>query len=98
MNTSQFIKQTWIGKSCRLWRETMDYKLAQISEETGFSVPTISQFEHGLNDNVLIFMWYIEHGFNVDQDFIEPLHKRKVSSEEFNHSCIEYHALLASQI
>lgn len=96
MNTSQFIKQVWIGKSCKTWRTTMDYKLTQVSEETGFSIPTVSSFEHGTNDNMLIFMWYIEHGFNTEKDFIEPMEQRKVTAQEFNQSCIDYHIRLSN--
>lgn len=95
MNTAQFIKQIWIGKSCRIWRNTMDYKLSQVSEETGFSIPTISAFEHGTNDNMLIFMWYIEHGFNTEKDFVEPIDQRKIDAQEFNQRCEEHHAYIS---
>lgn len=95
MNTAQLIKQIWIGKSCRIWRNTMDYKLTQVAEETGFSIPTISAFEHGTNDNMLILMWYIEHGFNTEKDFVEPIDQRKVGAQEFNQRCEEYHAYIS---
>lgn len=97
MNTQQFLKQIWIGKSCRIWRNTMDYKLNQISEETGFSIPTISSFEHGTNDNMVIFLWYLAHGFNTEKDLIEPIDQRKVGASEFNELCVKYYNSITSE-
>ena len=98
MNTAQFIKQVGIGKSCRVWRTTMDYKLSQVAEETGFSIATVSGFEHGTNDNVIIFLWYLSHGFNTNKDFIEPIDQRKVDAQEFELLCERYHKELQKLI
>ena len=94
MNTSQFIKQIWLGKSCKIWRQTMDYKLNDISEDTGYSVATISQFERGLNDNAVIFIWYLSHGFDVTRDFIEPTEQLHVDVSTFNDKCVLFHETL----
>lgn len=68
MNKKQLIKH--IGISCRRWRLSMGYNVKQICDETGYCASSISLFEHGENNNAILFMWYIAHGFNTDKDFV----------------------------
>lgn len=37
-----------------------------VAEATGYSLENVSAFEAGRNDNLRIFLWYIQHGLNVD--------------------------------
>lgn len=59
-----------IGTSCKAWRLTMDYKLTQVAEETGYTPASITFFECGASNNLAIFAWYLAHGFNPDNDLL----------------------------
>lgn len=67
MNKKQLLK--YIGISCRRWRSSMGYDVKQICDETGYCVSSIYLFECGRNNNAMLFMWYLAHGFNTDKDF-----------------------------
>lgn len=60
-----------IGRSCRIWRNTMGYSIAQVIKETGYTASTITLFEQGKNNNAVLFLWYIARGFNPERDFID---------------------------
>ena len=57
-----------IGRSCRRWRLSMDYKSSQIAQETGYSPSLIRYFERGVTNNAVIFLWYQSHGFDIHKD------------------------------
>lgn len=53
-----------VGEACRTWRIENGYTQKQIGMDTGYVQSNISSFEHGMNDNMTILMWYVVHGFN----------------------------------
>lgn len=57
-----------MGHSCRAWRMSMGYTQKQVADETGYTENTISLFEHGETNNAIVLLWYLTHGFNVDED------------------------------
>lgn len=61
-NTKELILKI-VGRSCRRWRRSMDYKISQIANETGYSPSLIQYFEQGMNNNAVVFLWYVGHGF-----------------------------------
>lgn len=68
MNKKQLME--YIGLSCRRWRLGVGYDIKQICDETGYCASSIYLFEKGINNNAILFMWYIAHGFDTDKDFI----------------------------
>ena len=68
MNKKQLMK--YIGLSCRRWRLGVGYDIKQICDETGYCASSIYLFEKGINNNAILFMWYIAHGFNTNEDFV----------------------------
>ena len=51
-----------IGKRCKEFRKKLGYYQSDVANQTGYSKENISAFETGRNDNVRIFMWYVEMG------------------------------------
>ena len=54
-----------IGYLCKRWRIGNEYNLSQVAEDTGYSQDNIIKFEQGKNNNLLIFVWYAMHGFEI---------------------------------
>lgn len=54
-----------IGYLCKRWRIGNEYNLSQVAEDTNYSQDNIIKFEQGKNNNLNIFLWYVEHGFEV---------------------------------
>lgn len=57
-----------IGKRCKEFREKLGYYQSHVAEQTGYSKENVSAFETGRNDNVRIFMWYVEMGLFDEQE------------------------------
>lgn len=59
-----------IGEYCRNFRNN-ELKLTQfdVSKQIGYSKENISSFENGRNDNVVIFLWYVNKGLFDYIDF-----------------------------
>lgn len=55
-----------LGKKCREWRKDNYIPQRIIANDLGVSIELISAFEHGRTNNATILMWYIEHGFALD--------------------------------
>lgn len=51
-----------IGQRCKKFRERLGYYQSDVANQTGYSKENISAFENGRNDNVRIFLWYVEMG------------------------------------
>lgn len=56
-----------IGKACQAFRISIGKKQSDVASDLGFSGENISAFENGRNHNMMIFLWYIEKGFDVDK-------------------------------
>lgn len=54
-----------IGKRCQEFRLSLGYTQDDVGYILGYSRETISMFENGKNDNLLIFLWYISMGMNI---------------------------------
>lgn len=50
-----------IGQICKKMRERKKKTQLQVSIELGYCVENISSFENGRNDNVRIFLWYLNN-------------------------------------
>ena len=55
-----------IGQRCKEYREKLGLYQSHVAEQTGYSKENVSAFETGRNDNVRIFMWYVEMGLFDD--------------------------------
>lgn len=55
-----------IGQRCKEYREKLGYYQSHVARDTGYSSENVSAFETGRNDNVRIFMWYVEMGLFDD--------------------------------
>lgn len=51
-----------IGQRCKKFRERLGYYQSDVANQTGYSKENVSAFENGRNDNVRIFLWYVEMG------------------------------------
>ena len=54
-----YLKQ--IGKVCAEVRRAKRYTQLQVSFEIGYAPENVSAFECGRNDNLRIFLWYLEN-------------------------------------
>lgn len=54
-----------IGKKCKEFRMSLGYTQDDVGYSIGYSRETISMFENGKNDNLLIFLWYISMGMDI---------------------------------
>lgn len=72
MNNQEYYKKILrrLGRSCAIWRRKQGISLKQIAQETRYSTGNVYHFEQGINDNVIIFSWYLEKGFDIDKDVI----------------------------
>ena len=57
--------QVNIGNLCKRWRIMSNYKISDIADELYYTEDNIRKFEQGLNNNMTILLWYINHGFDV---------------------------------
>ena len=55
-----------LGNRCKQHRISMGAYQRDVAKETGYSLENVSAFEAGRNDNLRIFIWYIQHGLNVN--------------------------------
>lgn len=55
-----------MGERCRSFRKSIGYRQADVAKETAYSVENVSSFERGRNDNLMIFLWYVDHGMPLD--------------------------------
>ena len=57
----------YIGQKCQIYRQSMGYRQCEVARDTGYSIENISAFENGRNDNLIIFLWYLDKGFSIDK-------------------------------
>ena len=57
-----------LAEMCKATRENLGIKQTQVAIETGYSEQNISSFENGRTNNMIIFLWYIQHGLLSDPD------------------------------
>ena len=48
---------------CKEFRQSLGIFQAEVAKDTGYSLENISKFEHGHNNNMKIFLWYVSKGF-----------------------------------
>lgn len=58
-----------LGATCRRFRKSIDKKLSDVARDTGYTLQNISAFERGQNNNMKIYLWYVERGLNYFIDF-----------------------------
>ena len=56
-----------VGNLCKRWRILNNIPVSDIAMDLDYSIQNIRKFESGENNNMTILLWYIEHGFKVDQ-------------------------------
>lgn len=55
-----------VGKLCKNYRiNTLKLNQSDVAKETGYSIENISKFECGNNNNLKIFLWYLNRGFKL---------------------------------
>lgn len=59
-----------IGDACRSFRLQHGYTQKDISNDIYYTQQAISRFEHGHLDNCRVLLWYIVHGFKIE-DYIK---------------------------
>lgn len=58
-----------VGKRCKDFRVSQGLLQVDVAIDTGYSSENISAFECGRNDNLLILLWYFEHGMKLKHIF-----------------------------
>lgn len=56
----------YIGKTCQNFRRGKGLTQSEVAEDMGYTVENISAFENGRNDNLRIFLWYVDRGLNIN--------------------------------
>lgn len=56
-----------LGESCRFFRKKHGYRLVDVADDIGYSQENVSAFEHGRNDNLRIFLWYVFNGYPIEE-------------------------------
>lgn len=67
--------------NCRCFRLLNYYSLRDIAKDLDYQPAIINKFERGLNNNAIVYNWYIQHGYNHKVDYIKiwcEENKRKV--------------------
>ena len=54
-----------IGKACKDFRVSLGILQSEVARDTGYSIENVSKFENGNNNNLKIFMWYVQKGFKL---------------------------------
>ena len=54
-----------IGKKCQEFRLSLGFTQDDVGYCIGYSRETVSMFENGKNDNLIIFLWYVTMGLDV---------------------------------
>ena len=54
-----------IGKECKNFRLSLGILQSEVARDTGYSIENVSKFENGNNNNLKIFLWYIQKGFKL---------------------------------
>ena len=57
-----------IGKACKDFRSSLGILQSEVAHDTGYSIENVSKFENGNNNNLKIFMWYVQKGFKVGEE------------------------------
>ena len=52
-----------LGILCKCYRKFCGYTLEDVSRRTGYSLSSISAFENGINNNALIYHFYVKYCF-----------------------------------
>lgn len=55
-----------IGKMCKEYRLELGFLQSDVAKDTGYSIENVSKFENGNNNNLKIFLWYINKGLIVN--------------------------------
>ena len=58
-----------IGQAAAKWRAENGFTQLDISMRTGYSIPNISSFEHGMSNSAFLLYHYAQLGFSFD-DFV----------------------------
>lgn len=64
-----------IGSYCRKRRIEQGYKLSDVTISTGYANSNVLRFERGENDNLLIFLWYLNTGIITIEDLRKEINK-----------------------
>lgn len=70
--------------NCRCFRLLNYYSLREVAKDLDYQPAIINKFERGLNNNAIVYNWYIEHGYNHNIDYI------KIWCEENNRKILKY--------
>lgn len=54
-----------LGKACRHVRKRLHITQMEVAKELSYSISSISAFERGENNNAIILVWYVLHGFDL---------------------------------
>lgn len=55
-----------VGLICREFRQDLNCTLIEVAKSTGYSAQNVCHFEQGRNDNLIIFLWYIANGLDIE--------------------------------
>ena len=64
-----------LAHRCKKYRQFLGITQKEVAKEVGVSDKTISAFECGANNNATILMWYILHGFGVEDEDLKDIIK-----------------------
>lgn len=72
MNNNNYIdpvsgRSVHIGNLCKRWRILNNIPVSAVAMDLDYSIQNINKFERGENNNMTILLWYISHGFKVEQ-------------------------------
>lgn len=56
-----------LGQKCKSFRESIKETQFSVAVDTDYSMETISGFENGRNNNLSIFLWYLNAGMEIAQ-------------------------------
>ena len=55
-----------IGKLCQNFRVSIQETQLTMSLDVNYSVESISSFENGRNNNMVLLLWYLSNGLDID--------------------------------
>lgn len=57
-----------ISAACQAYRRREGVAQSRVAVDTGYSVESVSAFENGRVNNLMIYLWYALRGMDIEQE------------------------------
>lgn len=57
-----------ISAACQAYRRRVGVTQSRVAVDTGYSVESVSAFENGRINNLMLYLWYAGHGMDIESE------------------------------